>query len=273
MTAAQLFTDYQTKKRFEALTNDSVLWEQMAFPFPELTCPTEATLVVSVKKPSSFSMRIIGLWILAFALGGIVGPVMLPTRLEASYLLSSFQEKQKKAEEPPLPPSAAVIYDPLMGSDGNQIVPADQNFSIIIPKIGVNARVIPAVDPGNTKAYEEALKAGVAHASTSFFPNEDGTVYLFSHSTNYDWFVKDLNAVFYLLKNLDSGDQIILVYKGTIYTYQLQEKRVVKPSEISFMAPIPGEKRLILQTCWPPGSTTERLLIFANLIDTQALTN
>ena len=151
-----------------------------------------------------------------------------------------------------------------MDESGNEIIPSDANFSIIVPKIGINAAVVSAVDPAN---YDEALQKGVAHASTSFFPNENGAVYLFSHSTNYEWFVKDLNAVFYLMKNLESGDLVILIYKGTRYTYTLTEKRVVSPKDVSYMAPIEGKKMLILQTCWPPGSTSERLLVFADLID------
>jgi len=96
-------------------------------------------------------------------------------------------------------------------------------------------------------------------------------VYLFSHSTNYAWFVKDLNAIFYLLKNLHTGDQIVLVYKEKVYTYALREKRVVSPTEVSYLAPVSGTRGLILQTCWPPGSTTERLLLFADLIQEQDL--
>ncbi len=95
-------------------------------------------------------------------------------------------------------------------------------------------------------------------------------MYLFSHSTNYDWFVKDLNAVFYLLKNLTDGDLIVIYYKGRQYTYKLREKRVVKPTDVSYLIPQKGTRTLILQTCWPPGSTTERLLLFADLVEEQS---
>ncbi len=213
----------------------------------------------------------IGLGILAFSLGGITRPILPTARLELSYqipkviaaLQATFQEMKK-----PMPQSAPVVFNPLIDEQGNIITPASESFSLIVPKIGINAPVIPAVNPTNESQYDEALLQGVAHASTSFFPNENGVVYLFSHSTNYEWFVKDLNAVFYLLKNLSEGDLIVLVYNGTRYTYRLTEKRVVAPNDISYIAPIAGKKMLILQTCWPPGSTTERLLVFADLIQT-----
>lgn len=221
--------------------------------------------------------KTIGLCIIALALGGMIRPILPTAQAELSYQIPKMQRTvmsfitTKMNELKPLPKSAPVIFNPLIDSAGNAIIPADGNFSIIVPKIGINAAVIPSVDPSNSEAYHEALLKGVAHASTSFLPNEQGVVYLFSHSTNYDWYVKDLNAVFYLLKNLTQGDLIVLVYNGSRYTYKLTEKRIVKPSDISYISPISGKRMLILQTCWPPGSTTERMLVFADLVDEQKM--
>lgn len=213
----------------------------------------------------------IGLGLVALALGGITRPVLPSAQLELSYRIPKIRDSVKSLfwEVKPLPKSAPVIFNPLLDEEGKVIEPVSTEFSLIVPKIGINAVVIPAVDPTSPASYQEALTKGVAHASTSFFPDENGLVYLFSHSTNYEWFVKDLNAVFYLLKNLSQGDLIVLIYKGTRYTYRLTEKRVVAPSDISYVAPIEGKRMLILQTCWPPGSTTERLLVFADLIQTE----
>lgn len=206
--------------------------------------------VIYQYKKKSFRISKVGVALVAFALGGIVGPMAPALRLETAYAV----KRATEAKLAVLPPSVPVVFDPV-----------NRDFSLIIPKIGVNAAVIPSVNPANTKEYLDILKTGIAHASTSFVPGE-GTTYLFSHSTNYDWFAKDLNAVFYHLKNLTEGDTIVVFYKGKQFTYRLTEKRIVKPSEISYLVGVAGDKRLILQTCWPPGSTTERLLIFAELI-------
>ncbi len=218
-------------------------------------------------------LRKIGLLFIALSLGGITGPFIPTIRLESGYYVSQTKVALAAQNDPvnALPPSVPIIFNPLIAEDGKIIEPVNKDFSLIIPKIGVNAPIIPAVNPANPKEYDEALLKGVAHASTSFFPNEDGTVYLFSHSTSYDWFVKDLNAVFYLLKNLKEGDTIVIYYKSKQYTYRLTDKRIVAPTEISYLAPQGGKKRLMLQTCWPPGSTEERLLIFADLIDSSTL--
>jgi len=213
----------------------------------------------------------IGIGLIALALGGVTPSFLPVAALESSYYINTVKQlvRQQKEAEKPLPASVPVRFNPLIAPDGSEITPIDPNFGIVIPKIGVNAKIIPGVNPLKETDYGEALKEGVAHASTSFFPDEEGVVYLFSHSTNYEWFIKDLNAIFYLLKNLEAGDLIVLSYKGGLYTYRLTEKRVVKPSEISYLQPISGQRKLILQTCWPPGSTLERLLLIADLVDRQ----
>jgi len=203
--------------------------------------------------------------LIVLSLGGMVGPFIPNLKLEAGYAW-----KQLTTEKPAeLPHAVPVVFNPLVTEDGSSIDPINTEFSLIVPKIGINAPVLAGVNPAKPGEYQAALQKGIAHASTSYFPDQDGTVYLFSHSTNYDWFVKDLNAVFYLLKNLSEGDLMVIFYKGQRYTYRLKEKRVVGPNEVSYLVPQTGKKRLILQTCWPPGSTAERLLIFADLIEEQ----
>ncbi len=210
-----------------------------------------------------------GFLLVLLSLGGMSLPLIQKVRLEAGYLAKETQDAVTMLISPPktLPPAAPVIFNPLVGPDGKTITPLNTDFGIIIPKIGVNAVVIPNVNPAKLNEYNKALSEGVAHASTSFTPDQKGTVYLFSHSTNYQWFVNKLNAVFYLVKNLEAGDQIVLFYKGVRYTYVLREKRIVKPSSITYLVPETDKKSLILQTCWPPGSVAERLLLFADLIN------
>lgn len=216
----------------------------------------------------SHPSKLFALALIALSLGGILGPMAPMLRLESGYAFSKLSAKTEK----PLPKSVPIVFNPLKTEDGSSIDPASKEFGLVIPKVGINTAVIPAVNPADTGAYLEALKKGVVHASTSYFPDEDGTVYLFSHSTNYDWFVSDLNAVFYLLKNLTEGDLMVIYYKGTQYTYKLREKRVVAPTDVSYLIPQKGTKTLILQTCWPPGSTTERLLLFADFVEKQSTT-
>jgi LPXTG-site transpeptidase (sortase) family protein len=211
--------------------------------------------------------RLIGFMLLALGLGGIAGPFVPQIRMETSYAIERLETGFKRLlPSKPLPGSAPVVVQPLVDANGAPIVPVNTDFSLIIPKIGVNAPVVANVDPAKPNKYKDALLQGVAQASTSFTPDGNGTVYLFSHSTSYDWFVKDLNAVFYLVKNLDKSDTIVIIYNRKRYTYQITGKMVVASKNTSYLYPTAGRRSLILQTCWPPGSTAQRLLIFADLL-------
>ncbi len=214
----------------------------------------------------------LGIAMVAISLGGMLGPMTPELRMEANYYLSQARRAFKpqvlaQSTLKALPASVPTVFEPLTTPDGATIDPVNTEFSLIVPKVGINAPVVANVDPSKADEYNEVLKTAVAHAATSFTPDGDGTMYLFSHSTNADVFVRDLNAVFYLLKNLEKGDTIVVFYQGTRYTYSVTDKKVVSPKDVSYLVPETGKKSLILQTCWPPGSTTERLLIFAEMVE------
>lgn len=141
--------------------------------------------------------------------------------------------------------------------------PADWNFTLLIPSIKLNAKVIPSVSPKSASEYEKALKTGVAHAQGTSLPDQPGTVYLFGHSTDYPWNIAHYNALFYSLRYLNQGDEVILIYQNSNYLYQVTEKKVVDAQDLEYLYPQNEEQRLVLQTCWPPGTSWKRLIIIA----------
>jgi len=143
------------------------------------------------------------------------------------------------------------------------ISPQDPFFSIVIPKIGANSKILPAIDAGNDKAYLEALNKGVAHAAGTAFPGEAGHIFLFAHSTDYFWNVGAYNAIFYLLYKLEKNDEVNLFYKGQRYVYRVIGSEVVDPNQVQYLTRKTNREFLTLQTCWPLGTTLKRLLVFA----------
>ena len=143
------------------------------------------------------------------------------------------------------------------------LVPEDPNFSIVVPKIGANARILPNTDASDENIYLDALNKGVAHTLGTAFPGEGGHIFLFAHSTDYFWRVGTYNAIFYLLNKLEPKDEVNLFYKGQRYVYRVIDKRVVDPSEVTYLTRKTNKEFLTLQTCWPPGTTLKRLLVFA----------
>lgn len=146
-----------------------------------------------------------------------------------------------------------------------EISPLDPNFGLIIPKIGANARIIDNVDPDNYDIYIKALQNGVAHAAGSVYPGEEGNAYFFAHSVGNFWEVSRWNGVFYLLKELVPGDEIDLFYKNKRFTYVVYDKKTVEANDTQYLAAQANFPTLTLQTCWPPGTTFKRLLVFARL--------
>ncbi|PIZ63235.1 hypothetical protein COY16_02565 [Candidatus Roizmanbacteria bacterium CG_4_10_14_0_2_um_filter_39_13] len=146
------------------------------------------------------------------------------------------------------------------------LIPTDPNFSIVIPKIAANAPVVPNINAGDREEYLEALQTGVAHAEGTAFPGEGGHIYMFAHSTDYVWNVGTYNAVFYLLYKLEIGDEINLFYKGQRFLYRVTGKEIIDPDQVDYITRKTDKEFLTLQTCWPPGTTLKRQMIFAERV-------
>lgn len=141
----------------------------------------------------------------------------------------------------------------------------DARFSLYVPKINAKSKVLENIDLEKASEYLAALKRGVAHGKGTYFPGQGKNIFLFSHSVSAPEFISAYNAVFYDLKLLEPGDEIIIYFSGVKYVYIVSEKIIVKPREVDFLTKDYGGETLILQTCDPPGTTLRRLLVIAEL--------
>lgn len=138
----------------------------------------------------------------------------------------------------------------------------DNRFGIWIKKIGINSVVFPNVDASDPDQYKPVLMQGVAHARGTAVPGEGkGIIYLFAHSTDTTLHVAQYNAVFFLLRKLEPGDRVVVYYHGKRFKYELYDKVITAADDIRFLAKGEGPETLVLQTCWPPGTTWKRLLV------------
>jgi len=226
-------------------------------------------------------LRTLGNFLLLASLYGIsrtLGPAVL---LESKYRLNQMRnvryqiawkgvvaedETEVLSEEPT--PTPEIINNTLFGqiSGGDKVEflePVSSKFGIIIPKIGANAPIAPNIDAGKPNIYLDALKKGVAHAAGTVFPGVTGNIFLFAHSTDNFWNVGRYNAIFYLLKELEKGDEVDLFLNGKRHIYRVTNKLIVDPTEIEYLTRQTNYEQLTLQTCWPPGTTFKRLIILA----------
>lgn len=136
-------------------------------------------------------------------------------------------------------------------------------FYLEIPKFALRQPVAANVNPNNAKEYQPALEQGVAHARGSAFPPEQRLVYIFGHSTDGLWNVEAYNAVFYQIKDLVVGDEVIAHLGEDRFVYRVSQIDIVRSSEVDFVNDRRDDNLLLLQTCWPPGTTWQRLFVTA----------
>lgn len=206
-----------------------------------------------------FILRSVGNFLVLFALFGIsmtIGPALF---YEIRYQIDTASgTKYVVAQD--VPSTLGKL-----SSNEKILTPPDTLFSIVIPRIGAASRVLINVDPNNETQYLQALQKGIAHAKGSVFPGMPGTSFYFAHSTDSFWNVGRYNAVFYLLKDMQVNDDIYLFFKNYRYNYKVTQTEILDPSDVNLLvnAQKNTEEQIVLQTCWPPGTTLKRFVVIA----------
>ncbi|GAB0175121.1 MAG: hypothetical protein HHAS10_10000 [Candidatus Altimarinota bacterium] len=143
---------------------------------------------------------------------------------------------------------------------------------IVIPKIGKNIPLVDVtVDHGASfetmhEVFMEELRKGVVRYPGTAEPGTLGNAFIFGHSSNFPWVKSEYNDVFALLDKLEKGDEIIIYYYQKKFVYKVTEHREVKPGDVKTLeSRDKTKKELSLMTCWPVGTTLDRLIVFAEL--------
>ena len=144
---------------------------------------------------------------------------------------------------------------------------------VVIPKIGKN---IPLVDVKNrtiewenelNDIFMEELENWVVRYPWSAKPWETWTSFVFGHSSNFPWIDWDYNDVFATLDNVEYWDEVIVYYWQEKYKYKIREKKVIKPGDVSVLERNKGKSEISIMTCWPIGTTLNRLIVTWELVE------
>lgn len=145
----------------------------------------------------------------------------------------------------------------------------DPVFRLRMPAIDTDHIVVEGVDT-------ETLRAGPGHypkcrgdgfdLCTRFdevFPGEKGRVVVSGHRTTY-------GAPFWGVDKLQPGDEILVDAKWGSFVYEVTEQEIVDPNARGIV--IQGDKaELVLTTCHPRFSASERLIVYAELVSVDAV--
>ena len=134
-------------------------------------------------------------------------------------------------------------------------VEGDPVGQIRIPKIGVTRYIVEGVGVAD-------LKKAPGHYPQTPMPGQVGNAAIAGHRTTY-------GQPFYSLNELEPGDEIIVQTLHGEFTYSVDGKQVVQPSQTEGLDQT-EEARLTLTTCEPRFSARRRLIITALLQDEPA---
>ncbi len=135
-----------------------------------------------------------------------------------------------------------------------------ENYRLVIPKIGVNAKINSLTVNGYNTVY---------HYPESVEPGQNGECGFLSHRTKY-------SGLFGKLGSLKPGDEVIIkdytLSKKYIYKVTSNGNDIrwdYKENPISFAQS--GEPRLLLITCYPPGRKLAAYICHCKLVSTAPL--
>lgn len=197
------------------------------------------------------ALQILGaLFLLAgLGIGGYLAWLLWGTGLETTRAQAELRERfvvgARRPEE--APPAERVAK-----------VPGRAVAILQIPRIGLDMVVVEGTDT-------EALKKGPGHYLQTAYPWEDrGRVGIAGHRTTY-------GAPFWSLDRLRPGDPIVLQTEYGTFRYVVTRTAITPPSGIlpsgRFVLEQTERPTLVLTTCNPRFSASQRLVVFADRVD------
>jgi LPXTG-site transpeptidase (sortase) family protein len=166
---------------------------------------------------------------------------------------------------PFIQPSRVSASTPLIVS-GDSVAPT-ATPEVIIPKINVEIPADYSQSSTDEGTIENALENGIVHYPTTSLPGQTGNTAFFGHSSNNIFNKGKYKFAFVLLHTLVEGDTFYLTYNGKVYVYKVISRKIVDPSEVGVLGPVPGQTATAtLITCDPPGTSLHRLIVVGQQI-------
>jgi sortase A len=197
--------------------------------------------------------------------------------LKGTDIYTHNQQRHLEAEFDALPRlSPAPDTDPGDGSDEpkpprppvnfeDDLESGDPVFRLAIPSIDVEDMVVEGVGvddlrkgPGHYPSCRPAFAKPLCTDFEEVFPGEKGRVIVSGHRTTY-------GAPFWGLDKVDNGDVINVETLWGHYEYTVFKKEIVEPDTPTVVVSIDDAAELVLTTCNPKFSASERLVVYARL--------
>ena len=150
-------------------------------------------------------------------------------------------------------------------------------WSITIPSLGIRAPVLlPSMKNWTSRAWdmlEEQMQIGLNHGAVAYphssGPGRKGNLIIAGHSSPPTESAKqsEFGRLFERLPEIKVGEEISIVTAGSPVRYRVEEKMIVSPQETSILEQQYDESILKLITCYPVGTTRDRMIVLAKKIE------
>jgi sortase A len=148
--------------------------------------------------------------------------------------------------------------------------PGEPVFRLNIPTIELEEIVVEGVGtedlrkgPGHYPSCREEFEKPLCTEFPEAWPGEKGRVVVSGHRTTY-------GQPFWALNELNKGDEVEVETKWGDFTYQVTKKEIVLPSSASIVIQELDTQTLVLTTCNPRFSASQRLIIHAEMVEATA---
>lgn len=188
---------------------------------------------------------------------------LIPNELESETRDNTIASKVTKTtlEGLGLVPSSTKKNDRISGSSG---LP----YRIVSSSINLDATVVRPSSASYSLLNSALEKGSVYYPGSGTSGN--GNMFIFGHSTSYQYVNNKAFQVFNKIKNLKKGDEIQVYDEKNVYTYIVREVKLVNANEelVSFSN---TKDMLTLSTCNSFGEKTDRYVAEADFVSTHAL--
>ncbi|MEU7586456.1 class E sortase [Micromonospora sp. NPDC049230] len=221
--------------------------------YSELTRPSLGSRIRTGVRVTGEILITFGLVVLLFAGYEVWGKSAI-VDAHQNDLTNQLAEQWGPTDDPTVVPSARPAGKPSPPVRGKPLA------GLYIPKIDKNLVVVEGVT-------QEDIRYAPGHYPTSAMPGQVGNFSVAGHRNR---------ATFWRLDELGEGDAIVVESKTDWYVYRVSQSRIVRPTQVEVVAPVPGEpnkkptkRMLTLTTCNPKWDNYQRLIIHAELDRTQ----
>lgn len=206
-----------------------------------------------------------------------VQPQVAPVQAGNNYPSTGITVSDGAVEPAPLPVSDGVVQtDGVIEQTTVAVAPiidhpyaSEKYFAISMPSLGITDLTISRPsNPATQDGILEPLDLGVGHLFA--LPGGGGKIMIYGHSSGYPWDVSEYSKIFRRVNELEQGDRIYVTYAGNLYVYEVTHEQTIQAKDTGPFQDNGNGEELILYTCWPPDSVSQRYLVHAVPVETIA---